>query len=291
MLFGALEAGGTKMVCAVGDENGRIIEQKSIPTTTPDETMDLIAEYFKDKDIKAIGVACFGPIDLDKTSETYGYITSTPKTAWKNYDIVGRIKKDLGIPVGFDTDVNGSLLGEITYGCAKGLSDAIYLTIGTGIGGGVMTNGKLLHGMLHPEMGHMKLIPAPGDNYPGKCPFHGNCLEGMAAGPAIGDRWGAPGKDLVDRDEVWELESEYIAQAITNLIFTISPQKIILGGSVMHQLQLFPLIRKKVTEKVNGYIETKELSDMDSYICPAGLNDDQGIMGAIKLAMDEYSIS
>ncbi len=152
MLYGALEAGGTKMVCAIGDENGHIIEQVSIPTTTPDETMPRIIGYFKDKDIQAIGVACFGPIDLDKKSETYGFITSTPKTAWKNFNIVGCIKDALGVPVGFDTDVNGSLLGEITYGCAKGLTDAIYLTIGTGIGGGVMTNGKLLHGMLHPEL-------------------------------------------------------------------------------------------------------------------------------------------
>lgn len=291
LIYGALEAGGTKMVCAIGNEEGKILEQISVPTVTPEETMPAIIEYFKDKDIKALGVACFGPVDLDRNSPTYGYILKTPKLPWANYNIVGELKAALGVPVGFDTDVDGSLLGEVTWGSARGLSDVVYITIGTGVGGGVLSGGKIVHGMLHPEMGHMKLIPAPGDNYPGKCPFHGNCLEGMAAGPAIGDRWGAPGKDLVDRDEVWELESEYIAQAITNLIFTISPQKIILGGGVMHQLQLFPLIRKKVTGKVNGYIETKELSDMDSYICPAGLNDDQGIMGAIKLAMDEYSIS
>ncbi len=286
MLFGALEAGGTKMVCAVGDENGRILEQKSIPTTTPDETMDAIAEYFKGKEIAAIGVACFGPIDLDKSSETYGYITSTPKTAWKNYDIVGRIKADLNVPVGFDTDVNGSLLGEITYGCAKGLTDAIYLTIGTGIGGGVMTNGKLLHGMLHPELGHIRIGKRAGDKGDSVCPFHDDCLEGLASGPSIEKRWGKKAVELKDQDEVWELEAEYIGNALVNYCMTLSPQKIILGGGVMHQMQLFPLIRKAFKERMNGYINTKTLENLDEYIVPASLNDDQGIMGAIKLAID-----
>ena len=286
MLFGALEAGGTKMVCAVGDENGKILEQTSIPTTTPDETMDAIAEYFKGKEIAAIGVACFGPIDLDKTSDTYGYITSTPKTAWKNYDIVGRIKRDLGVPVGFDTDVNGSLLGEITYGCAKGLTDAIYLTIGTGIGGGVMTNGKLLHGMLHPELGHIRIGKRAGDQGVSVCPFHDDCLEGLASGPSIEKRWGKKAVELKDQSEVWELEAEYIGNALVNYCMTLSPQKIILGGGVMHQLQLFPLIRKAFKERMNGYINTKTLENLDEYIVPASLNDDQGIMGAIKLAID-----
>ena len=286
MIYGALEAGGTKMVCAIGDENGKILEQISVPTVTPDETMPAIIDYFKDKGIKALGVACFGPIDVHPESPTYGYILKTPKLAWANYNIVGALKDALKVPIGFDTDVNGSLLGEVTWGSAKGLTDAVYITIGTGVGGGILSGGNIVHGMLHPEMGHMKLIPAPGDDFPGRCPFHGNCLEGMASGPAIGDRWGAPGKDLIDREEVWELESEYIAQAVSNLIFIMSPQKIILGGGVMHQMQLFPLIRAKVLEKVNGYLDTAELSDIDSYICPAGLNDDQGIMGAVKLAMN-----
>ena len=285
MIYGALEAGGTKMVCAIGNEEGKILEQISVPTITPEETMPAIIDYFKGKKIAALGVACFGPICVDKASPDYGHILKTPKLAWADYDIVGVLKEALGVQIGFDTDVNGSLLGEVTWGSAQGLTDVVYITIGTGVGGGILSGGNIVHGMLHPEMGHMILAPAPGDDYPGKCPFHGNCLEGMAAGPAIGDRWGAPGKDLVDRDEVWELESKYIAQAITNLVFILSPQKVILGGGVMHQMQLFPLIRKKVIENINGYIVTKELMDIDSYICPAGLNDDQGIMGAVKLAM------
>lgn len=286
MLFGALEAGGTKMVCAIGNENGEILEQKSIPTTTPEETMPAILEYFKDKEIASIGIACFGPIDLNKNSETYGYITSTPKIPWRNYNIVGAVKDALKIPVGFDTDVNGSLLGEVTWGCAKGLTDAVYFTIGTGVGAGIMTNGKMLHGMLHPEAGHVKMVPRSGDTYKGKCPYHGTCFEGMAAGPAIEERWGAKAVQLADREEVWDLESYYIAQVLMGIVLTLSPQKIILGGGVMHQKQLFSMIREKMLKELNGYIQAKELADIDNYIVPASLNDDQGIMGCIKLAMN-----
>jgi fructokinase len=286
MIYGGIEAGGTKMICVIGDENGKILDRMQIPTKTPGETMPIMIDYFKGKDIKALGIACFGPIDLNRDSKTYGYITSTPKLAWKNYDIVGAFKKELGVPIGFDTDVNGSLLGEITWGCAKGLTDALYLTIGTGVGGGVMAGGKLLHGMLHPELGHIKMAVADGDTYKGKCPYHGTCFEGMAAGPAIEDRWGKKAVELADDDKVWDLESTYIAQALCTYILTLSPQIIILGGGVMHQEQLFPLIRKKVLEQLNGYVLTKELADIDNYIVPASLNDDQGIMGSIKLAMD-----
>jgi len=297
MYYGALEAGGTKMVCAIGDETGHIYEQVSIPTTSPEETMPQIIDYFKGVmergigygsgiKLEAIGIACFGPIDLDKSSPTYGYITSTPKLKWQNYDIVGAVKAALGVPVGFDTDVNGSLLGEVTYGSSKGLTDAVYITIGTGVGGGIMSGGHLIHGMLHPEVGHALVSINPKDTYKGRCPFHGNCLEGMASGPAIEDRWGARAVELKDRPEVWEIEADYIAQSIVSLIMTVSPKRVILGGGVMHQTQLFDLIRKRVSEYVNGYIRTPELADMDSYIVPASLNDDQGIMGCIKLAID-----
>ena len=248
--------------------------------------MPAIIDYFKDKGIKALGIASFGPVDLDKASPTYGYIVKTPKLPWINFDMVGTMKKALGVPVGFDTDVNGSLLGEVTWGAAKGLSDVLYITIGTGVGGGILSGGRVVHGMLHPELGHMRLVKAENDPYEGKCPFHGTCLEGLAAGPAIEARWGAPARELIDKEEVWELESYYIAQALANLILTISPKKIILGGGVMHVEKLFPMIRKKVLENLNGYLVTKELDDIDHYIIPAGLNDDQGIMGAIKLAMD-----
>lgn len=285
MRIGALEAGGTKMVCAIGNEKGEIFEQISIPTDAPEITIPKLVEYFKEKDIEALGIGCFGPIDLNEQSETYGYITSTPKLKWVNYDMVGTFKKALHIPVGFDTDVNGSVLGEATFGCAQGLENVIYITIGTGVGVGVVSNGKLLHGMMHPESGHILLVKHPSDTYAGKCPYHGCCLEGMAAGPAIEDRWGAKAYDLKDNMAVWELEAYYIAQALVNYIYTYSPQKIILGGGVMHQEQLFALIRKEVLRLNNGYIMTKEMQDIEHYIVPASLHDDQGIMGALELGV------
>ena len=286
MKFGALEAGGTKMVCAIGNENGEILERISIPTETPEKTLPAIAEFFQDKDIKALGIGCFGPIDVHKDSPTYGYITTTPKLAWKNCNIVGYLQDALHVPVGFDTDVNGSMLGEATWGCARGLDTAIYITIGTGVGVGVLANGKLLHGMLHPEAGHLLLTPHPEDTYQGKCPYHGTCLEGMAAGPAVEDRWGKKAYELADNPKVWEFESYYIAQALVDYILILSPQKVILGGGVMHQEQLMPMIRSQVKKLLNGYLDTKELQDLDSYIVLPSLNDNQGIMGAIKLAME-----
>jgi len=284
MIFGALEAGGTKMVCAIGDENGTILDQVSIPTLEPKDTIPKIISWFSDKNIAALGIGAFGPVDVNPTSKKYGFILDTPKLAWKQFDLVGSIQKELKVPIGLDTDVNGSCLGEMTFGCAKDLDCVVYLTIGTGIGAGIGINGKLLHGMLHPEAGHILMAPHPNDSYQGKCPYHGTCLEGMAAGPAIEERWGKKAYELVDRQEVWEIEAYYIAQALTNYILTLSPQKIILGGGVMHQEQLFPMVRKMVTKLLAGYLNTKELANMDEYIVPSSLQDNQGIMGCIQLA-------
>lgn len=283
MRIGALEAGGTKMVCAIGNEKGEIFEKISIPTKTPETTMPEMIQWFKAKKIEALGIGCFGPIDPDKDSPTYGYITSTPKLAWKDYNIVGAFEEQLCCPVGFDTDVNGSALGEVTFGQAKGKKNIVYLTVGTGIGAGVYAEGKLLHGMLHPEAGHILMRRREDDHYEGKCPYHKTCLEGLAAGPAIEERWGKKGIELQDRDEVWDLEAYYLAQALTDYILILAPQLIILGGGVMHQEQLFTRIRSYVKEMLNGYIKTKELEDIDHYIVPASLHDDQGIMGALEL--------
>ena len=288
MRYGALEAGGTKMVMAVGDETGRILEQRSIPTTMPQETMPQIIEYFADKDIAALGVGAFGPVDVVKGSPTYGHILNTPKIPWRHYDIAGTLENALHIPVGLDTDVNGSCLGEMTYGCAKGLDTVAYFTIGTGIGAGIAVGGRLLHGMMHPEAGHVLIAKNLHD--PGKsvCPCHDSCLEGLASGPSIEARWGKKAYELADNQVVWELESEYLAKAMTNIILTLSPQKIILGGGVMHQEQLFPMIRAKFLEYLNHYYETPYLENMDEYIVPASLHDDQGIMGAVRLAQLAY---
>jgi len=286
IILGALEAGGTKMVCAVGNAAGVIFDKVSIPTESPDVTMPKMIEYFKGKGISALGIGCFGPIDLKRTSETYGFITTTPKPGWGNFDIVGEFKKALNVPVGFDTDVNAAELGEAKLGAAKGLKSSVYITIGTGIGAGIMAEGKLLHGMLHPEGGHILLAKRPGDSYAGKCPFHKSCFEGLCAGPAIEERWGKKGAELADSPEVWELEADYIAEALVNYTMLLSPERFILGGGVMNQLQLFPLIRKRFAELMNGYIKTAELSKLDSFIVPAGLGGNQGIIGCLMLADD-----
>ena len=284
MLLGALEAGGTKMVCAIGDENGTLIHRMSVPTKTPEETIPQLIAYFKEHNIDALGIGTFGPADLNPASETYGCITTTPKLAWSGYNIRKAFTDALHIPVGFDTDVNAAALGEASYGCMQQMQNGIYITIGTGIGVGILAEGKLLHGMLHPEGGHILLEQHPSDNYKGCCPYHRNCFEGLASGPSIEGRYGKKAIELSDLPDVWELEADYIAKALVHYILILSPERIVLGGGVMHQSQLFPLIRKKTAEYLNGYIKTKELENMDTYIVPPSLNDNQGVLGCLKLA-------
>lgn len=286
-LYGALEAGGTKMVCAIGDENGNILERISIPTRTPAETMGPMIDFFRGKGIRALGIGCFGPVDLNKKSPTYGYITSTPKLAWQNFPIVAEFQKALSIPVGFDTDVNAAALGEATWGCTKDVENSIYITVGTGVGVGVIIGGKPYHGMMHPEGGHILLGRHPDDPMVGSgCPFHENCLEGLAAGPSLEKRWGVKGAELTGRKEVWQLEAYYIGQALADYILILSPERIVLGGGVTHQEGLLALIRQETAKQLAGYIRTAATQNLDSYIVGVSLNDNQGVMGAVKLAMD-----
>jgi fructokinase len=285
MILGAIEAGGTKFVCGIGNENGDIIEKISYPTTTPEETLKLVTDYFKDKQIEALGVGSFGPIDLNQESSTYGFITSTPKKHWKNVNLLGELKKHIDVPMAFDTDVNAAALGELEWGAAKGLDSCIYMTVGTGIGVGAVTEGKLIHGMLHPEMGHILVKRHKDDTYKGNCPFHGDCLEGMASGPAIENRWGQKGVVLSANPQVWELEAYYLAQALVNYILVLSPKKLILGGGVMQQKQLFPIIIENVVNLLNGYIQHENLLVcIDEYIVPPELGDNAGLCGALALA-------
>lgn len=289
MRIGALEAGGTKMVCAIGDEKGNIEDRIVIPTQTPQETMPKILEFYKNKGIDAIGIGCFGPVDLNRKSETYGYITKTTKLLWVDYDMAGTISQALKVPVGFDTDVNSAMLGEAVWGAAKNLENAIYITIGTGIGVGVYINGQLLHGLVHPEAGHVLLQRHPQDTYAGYCPYHSNCAEGLASGPAVEARWGKKGIELADRAEVWEMEAYYLAQAITDYIMTYSPERIILGGGIMNQRQLYDMVRKKVLELLGGYIASDRiLEQIEDYIVAPALGENAGIKGALYLAYMEY---
>ena len=287
MRIGALEAGGTKMVCAVGDENGQILERASIVTENPDKTMPEILEFFRQYTLDAIGIGTFGPVDLDRTSPTYGYITSTPKISWRNFNLLGSMKREFAVPIGLDTYVNASAIGEASYGITRGLDSSIYITVGTGIGVGVILDGKAVHGMQHPEAGHILLVRHPEDNYTGRCPYHPNCLEGLASGPAIEERFGVKAAELPGDSLAWEIESFYLAQALVDFTLVYSPKRIVLGGGVMHQKQLFPKIREKYREMLNHYVDTPYVKDLNNYIVPYSLDDNQGIMGCIRIGLDE----
>lgn len=271
------------MVLAIGNEKGEISEEKTIPTESPKVTVPLMIDYFKSKKIDALGIASFGPLCLDVNSDNYGSITSTPKEGWTNFNIVRAFKEALNIPIGFDTDVNGSCLGEVTFGGAKNLKNVVYLTVGTGIGAGIMTEGKLLHGNLHPEAGHIMLRRHAKDTFEGCCPFHKDCFEGLASGPAMEKRWGTRAENLPNGHEAFSMEAWYIAQAVSDYIMILAPERIIIGGGVMNREELFPLIRSNVIEIVSAYLDTNELKDIDNYIVPADLNGKQGILGCFVL--------
>lgn len=283
MILGALETGGTKMVCAIGDEKGNIFEQAKFPTEKPEETMKNVVGFFKDKGIQALGIASFGPVELNPEKPHYGSILESSKTDWRYFNILESLRI-LGVPMELETDVAGSCIGEHEFGAGKGFDNLIYVTIGTGIGAGVMVNGEMVHGMLHPECGHVLINRCKGDGAESACPYHDNCVEGLASGTAIRKHWGLSASELLLKDEVWELEADYISQALCNYIMILSPERIILGGGVMHVDKLFPLIRKKTKEYINGYLVTDGLKNMDEYIVPAGLGDNQGIVGCLVLA-------
>jgi fructokinase len=290
-LYGGIEAGGTKFVCAVGSGPQDLRDIIRIPTTTPSETIGHVIDFFrKYKGLSAIGIAAFGPVDLYHNSPTYGYITSTPKLGWAFTDLAGIIGRTLKVHTGFDTDVNGAGLGEHRWGAAQGLDNFIYLTIGTGIGGGGMINGKLMHGLIHPEMGHIR-IPhdRQADPYRGHCPFHEDCFEGLAGGLALQERWGQPPELLPANHPAWLMEAHYISLAVNNYICILSPQKVILGGGVMERPQLFALVRLNVQQLLNGYVHTKEIEkDIENYIVPPKLGKQAGVLGAIALAIHSH---
>ena len=295
--FGGIEAGGTKFVCVVTDSSKNILAETRFPTTTPDETIGRVIQFFQEQNqelpepVSAIGVACFGPIDPEPCSPKFGYITTTPKAGWIDTPVVDPLRKAFGVPVAIDTDVNAAAVGEGTWGAAVGLDSFLYLTIGTGIGGGGVFNGKPLHGLIHPEMGHIR-VPHDWskDPFAGLCPYHGDCFEGLASGPTLQARWGKPGDMLPLDHPAWALEAHYIALAIQNLICTLSPRKIILGGGVMQQEQLFPLIQAETLHLLNGYVKSPALLEsIETYIVPPGLGNRAGVLGAIALAQQVFN--
>ncbi len=285
-LVGAVEAGGTKFVCAVGTPSSELLREARIETRSPAETVSEVVSFFHpySPDLAALGVGSFGPVDLRVSSPTYGFITSTPKTAWRNFDIAGALRDALHLPVGFDTDVNAAVLAEATWGAGQDLENVLYVTVGTGIGGGAMIEGRLVHGLMHPEMGHIR-VPhdRERDPFPGVCPYHGDCLEGLASGPSLEARWGALPEKLSPDHPAWILEAEYLGIACMNWICAFSPERIILGGGVM-QPHLFPALRNRTRSALNGYIDLPEVTQrIESYIVPPGLGERAGVLGALAL--------
>jgi len=287
-MLGAIEAGGTKFVCGIGT-GPEDLETVQFPTTTPAATLQTAIDFFRSRAagrLQAVGIASFGPIDLRLESPAFGHIAATPKEGWSNTDIAGEIRRALDVPVGFDTDVNGSALGESRWGAAQGLSDFLYLTVGTGIGGGAVVHGRILHGLTHPEMGHIR-IPHDrlADTYPGGCSFHGDCLEGLASGPAIEARWGLSARDLPADHPAWKLEARYLALGLASWVCTLSPKRIVMGGGVMQQEHLFPPIRAELARLLNGYIQAPEIRErMQDFVVPPCLGSRAGVLGALVLA-------
>src|SRR5262245_9757228 len=289
LVVGGMEVGGTKVVCAIGSGPDDVRAELRLPTTRPAETIAgaqaFFVEHARRWPLAALGIATFGPVDLDPGSPTFGFITTTPKPDWAHTDLAGPLRQALGVPIGFDTDVNGAVLGEHRWGAGRGLDTLVYLTVGAGIGGGALVNGGLLHGLVHPEMGHIR-VPrdASADPFPGACPYHGDCLEGLASGRALRERWGAPGETLSAEHPAWELEAHYLALGISGLVAVLSPRRVIVGGGVMSQRHLLARIRAKVVALLSGYVQSPAiLESIEDYIVPPALGARAGVLGAIAL--------
>lgn len=290
-LYGAIEAGGTKFVCAIGRSSSQILDRVVIPTRGPEETLRDVISYFQEKsaalgELKTVGVGSFGPIDIDIGSQTLGHIIQTPKLGWSGTNLLDTLYDAIGVPVALDTDVNCALIAEVTYGAGRGLSDVIYLTVGTGIGGGIMSNGKVVYGSSHPEIGHIFFPKEPDDTFDGICLYHGDrCIEGLASGPAMTKRWGVKPSDMPSDHIAWDLEARYLAGLCYNLMMLAVPQRVILGGGVMKQTHIFPLIRQKLHALINEYgAFSLSTLDLSKVIVPPALQGDAGIIGAIEIA-------
>ncbi|MCB9160637.1 MAG: ROK family protein [Caldilineaceae bacterium] len=291
-LYGGIEAGGTKFVCAVGTGPGDIRDEIRFPTGAPEATLARAVDFFRmhaaRTPLAAVGVASFGPIDPNPASPRYGQVLATVKPGWSHTDVVARLQDALRVPIGFDTDVNGAALAEYRWGAGRGCATFVYITVGTGVGGGAVINGARHHGLTHPEMGHMR-IPHDrvADPYPGICVFHGDCWEGLACGPAMQARWGVSARDLPPDHPAWTLEAHYLAQGVMNIVMLLAPDRIAMGGGVMEQTHLYPRVRRELIDLLGGYIQAPAiLDDVDTFIVPPQLGNQAGVLGAIALAQD-----
>lgn len=288
-LLGGVEAGGTKIVCLIGTGPDDIRAETRFPTGTPETAAARIVDFFRSAEhaVSALGIASFGPVAVDRRSPDWGHILKTPKPGWSGADLAGPLHDALGVPIALDTDVNGAALAEGRWGAARGLSDYAYITVGTGIGGGAVAGGALVHGALHPEMGHMPVPRDPDrDPYEGRCPFHGDCLEGLACGPAMAERWDMGVPDIPDGHRAWALEAEYLAVLAANLAYVLSPRRLIFGGGVMARRSLFAPLREATAARLGGYLVVPPYDgDLSDYIVPPGLADRAGPLGALALAL------
>jgi fructokinase len=292
-LLAGVELGGTKCVCVLGSGPGDIRAREIVQTTQPAQTLERIEQILGNwttthGDVAALGIASFGPLDLNPRSATYGHIVATTKPGWSNTEVAGRLASRLGLPVNLNTDVNAAALAEGRWGCAQELSNFAYVTVGTGVGAGLIVGGRPVHGFGHSELGHVRVIRMPGDSWTGNCPFHGDCVEGLASGPAIAARAGAPPERLPTNHLVWESVAYALGQLLHTLVLATAPRKIILGGGVMTaRPHLFERLRENLHGSLNGYIEAREISsDLSSYVVPPGLGALAGPMGALALAAE-----
>ena len=287
-MVGGVETGGSKILCVIGTGPDDIRAETRIPTGRPDETLARAVAFFREQPtrVAAVGIASFGPVHLDSRSPTFGCITTTPKPHWAHTDVARPFREALGVPVAFDTDVNGAALGEHRWGAASDVDPFVYVTVGTGIGGGGLVNGRLLHGLVHPEMGHLRLPhDRTADPFPGACPYHGDCLDGLASGRALRERWGAPAETLPSDHPAWALETDYLALGLVALVAVLSPKRIVLGGGVMQQPALLPRVRRRVVDLLAGYVRAPQIvQDIDHYIVPPALGARAGTLGALALA-------
>jgi fructokinase len=276
--LGGIETGGSKWECAVGTGPSDLRATATIPTGQPEETLGEVLAFFRrEGPVAAVGIGSFGPVDVRPGSPTWGYVTTTPKPGWAHTDVAGPIGRELGVPVAFDTDVNAAAVGEHCWGAAQGLDTFVYLTVGTGIGGGGMARGRLLHGLSHPEVGHLRVPHQPDDPFAGACPYHGDCWEGLAAAPALQARWGRPPHELDDDERIWGLEARYLALGLVAIVAVLSPELVLLGGGVMRRPGLLERVRDELVELLAGYVAAPPI------VRPA-LAPRSGVVGALALA-------
>lgn len=290
--FAGVETGGTNIKCIIASDPAHVISEMVLPTLDPDSSTKKVIQFFKDGEerygipITSMGVGAFGPLDLNPSRASYGSVTSTPKLLWQNYPLLAKLQSVFPFPIAIDTDVNAALLGETRWGAGIGFTDLVYVTVGTGIGGGVLSNGKIVHGLIHPELGHMIVRhDMQADPFEGICPFHKDCLEGLASGTSMTARWHTNPEQLTDNHAGWDLEAAYLAQMCLNLTLIISPQRIIIGGGVPQHNGLFANIRSKFQSLLNNYMVSSSFSEkIESYIVPPMLGNHAGIFGTIALA-------